>query len=92
MYRESFVRVIELLRQGKTIDVLKLYVGRQATGVGRYVIEQLLCGLVGWIPTVVGIGLHALLYRLILHMNGLAAIENGVRFRFASNIRLGRNV
>jgi acetyltransferase-like isoleucine patch superfamily enzyme len=40
----------------------------------------------------VGIGLRALLYRLILHMDGVAAIENGVRLRFASHIRLGRGV
>ncbi len=48
--------------------------------------------LVGWVPTVVGIGLRASLYRLILHMDGVSAIENGVRLRFADHIRLGRNV
>ena len=48
--------------------------------------------LVGWVPTVAGIALRSILYRLILHMDGLAAIENGVRLRFADHIRLGRNV
>ncbi len=71
---------------------LKLYLGRQAGSPGRYVLEQLLFTLAGWIPTIVGIGLRALLYRLILKMDGLAAIENGVRLRYASHIRLGRNV
>jgi acetyltransferase-like isoleucine patch superfamily enzyme len=45
--------------------------------------------LVGWVPTIIGIGLRAVLYRLMLSMDGLAAIEAGVRLRFASRIRLG---
>ena len=69
---------------------LRLYIGRQAASPARYVAEQLLFALVGWVPTVLGIGLRALLYRLILRMDGVAAIENGVRLRFASHIRLGR--
>jgi acetyltransferase-like isoleucine patch superfamily enzyme len=56
------------------------------------VLEQLLFALCGWIPTVIGIGVRAVAYRLILSMNGIAAIENGVRIRFASHVRLGRNV
>jgi acetyltransferase-like isoleucine patch superfamily enzyme len=71
---------------------LTLYINRQASGWGRYILEQTLFFLVGWIPTVVGIGLRGLLYRLILRMDGLAAIDSGVRLRFASNIRLGHGV
>jgi len=44
--------------------------------------------LLAWIPTFLGIAIRAVAYRLILKMNGLAAIENGVRLRFASNITL----
>jgi acetyltransferase-like isoleucine patch superfamily enzyme len=40
---------------------------------------------------VIGIGLRAVIYRLILRMRGVAAIENGVRIRFADQIELGRN-
>ncbi|MCA9929714.1 MAG: acyltransferase [Anaerolineales bacterium] len=43
-------------------------------------------------PTLVGIGLRGIFYRLILKMDGMAAIENGVRLRFANNIRLGHGV
>ena len=71
---------------------LRLYISRQASNVGRYVLEQALFALVGWIPSVVGVGLRAVLYRLILRMDGIAAIENGVRLRFADRISLGRNV
>ncbi|MCB0065414.1 MAG: acyltransferase [Caldilineaceae bacterium] len=71
---------------------LQLYIARQASSFPRYWLEQLLYLLVGWVPTVIGIGLRAVLYRLILHVDGIAAIENGVRLRFADQIRLGRNV
>jgi acetyltransferase-like isoleucine patch superfamily enzyme len=55
-------------------------------------LEQTLMAAVGWVPTVLGLGLRAALYRLMMHMDGWAAIENGVRLRFASNIRLGHGV
>ena len=71
---------------------LQLYINRQATSLGRYILEQTLYLLVGWIPTIVGIGVRGVLYRLILQMNGWAAIENTVRLRFANNVHLGNGV
>jgi acetyltransferase-like isoleucine patch superfamily enzyme len=71
---------------------IRLYLSRQAASLPRYLLEQTLFALVGWVPTLLGIGLRALLYRLILKMDGLVAIEAGVRLRFASHIRLGRGV
>jgi acetyltransferase-like isoleucine patch superfamily enzyme len=76
----------------KSLDTITLYLKRQAAHPLRYLWEQFWLCLFGWIPTVVGIGLRAIVYRLILKMDGLAAIENGVRLRFASNIRLGKRV
>jgi acetyltransferase-like isoleucine patch superfamily enzyme len=67
-----------------------LYLSRQAASPGRYVLEQSLQAAAGWVPTILGIGLRALLYRAMLRMDGWAAIERGVRLRFAGNIRLGR--
>jgi acetyltransferase-like isoleucine patch superfamily enzyme len=66
-----------------------LYLGRQADSIWRYVWEQMFLSLLGWIPSVVGIGLRAVLYRLILEMHGWAAIESGIRLRFANHITLG---
>lgn len=71
---------------------LGLYLSRQAASLPRYVWEQTLMALVGWVPTVVGVGMRAVLYRLMLRMHGLAAIEAHVRLRFASHITLGRGV
>ena len=73
-----------------TLANLGLYVGRQAASPLHYAWEQTILALAGWAPTVIGIALRALLYRLILHMEGVAAIESGVRLRYASHIRLGR--
>jgi acetyltransferase-like isoleucine patch superfamily enzyme len=56
------------------------------------VIEQCLFLLVGWIPTIVGIGIRGVVYRLIMPMQGMAAIENRVRLRFANLITLAHGV
>lgn len=74
---------------GGTAAQLRLYLGRQARSGRHYVLEQLVQLVAGWIPTILGIGVRGVLYRLILRMEGWAAIERGVRLRFASNIRLG---
>ncbi len=73
-------------------DQLRLYLARQAANPGRYLLEQALYALVGWWPTLLGIGARGLLYRLILHMDGWPAIEKNVRLRQAHNIRLGHGV
>ncbi|MCP5099113.1 MAG: acyltransferase [Chloroflexi bacterium] len=74
------------------ISNLRLYLSRQAVNGWRYVLEQTLYLLVGWVPTLIGVGMRGVLYRLILKMDGMAAIENGVRLRFANQIRLGNGV
>ncbi|WP_298403756.1 acyltransferase [uncultured Chloroflexus sp.] len=73
-------------------DRLQLYLNRQANSLPRYITEQLMQSLFGWIPSVIGIGIRAIAYRAMMHMDGIAAIEDGVRIRFASNVRLGAGV
>ena len=60
--------------------------------MARYVLEQTLMTLLGWIPTIIGMGIRGVFYRLILSMVGWAAIENGVRIRFADKVKLGHGV
>jgi acetyltransferase-like isoleucine patch superfamily enzyme len=74
------------------INRLQLYISRQASSGWRYALEQGFQLLLGWIPSVIGIGFRAILYRLILRSHGIAAIENGVRLRFADQIQLGTGV
>lgn len=68
---------------------IRLYLSRQASSIFRYFYEQLFIVLLGWIPTVVGVAIRSVLYKLILRMDGFAAIENNVRLRFADHIKLG---
>lgn len=74
------------------ISQLRYYLSGQASSVGTYLFEQLVLGLVAWVPSIVGVGLRALSYRLIMRLEGMVAIEAGVRIVYASNIRLGKNV
>ncbi len=71
---------------------LGLYLHRQASSLGRYVLEQALQWLLGGIPTVIGIGLRAVFYRLMLEMQGIVAIESNVRIRYADGVRLAKGV
>lgn len=74
------------------LNTIRLYLDRQASSLPRYILEQLLYFLFGWIPTIIGVGVRGVVYRLILRMDGLAAIESRVRLRFADHIRLGHGV
>lgn len=67
----------------------RLYLSRQASSLFRYIFEQTLIALFGWIPTIVGVALRSVVYKLILKTNGFSAIENNVRLRFADHITLG---
>lgn len=71
---------------------LQLYLSRQSTSLGRYIREQVLQALFGWVPSIVGIGLRTFAYRGMLHAEGNVAIEDGVRIRFADNVWLGKGV
>ena len=74
------------------LKTLKLYIDRQASGLGRYLVEQTILTVFGWIPTIIGIGIRGIIYRLIIKINGIAAIENGVRLVMCSNIKLEKGV
>jgi acetyltransferase-like isoleucine patch superfamily enzyme len=68
-----------------SLSHLALYVRRQAASPWRYVLEQLVLGAFGWIPTPIGMAVRAVAY----NMTGVDGIEAGVRLRFASNVTLG---
>jgi hypothetical protein len=56
----------------KVNNPVNLYLERQADGIGSYILEQSLYLLFGWVPSIVGVGLRGILYRLILKMEGWA--------------------
>ncbi len=69
-----------------------LYLHRQSSSIWRYALEQAVQSLFGFVPTLIGIGLRAVFYRLIMRMDGLVAIEPNVRIRFADHVHLARGV
>jgi acetyltransferase-like isoleucine patch superfamily enzyme len=74
------------------IKQLRYYLNGQASSLPAYILEQLVLTLFGWIPGIVGVGLRALAYRLIMKLDGVSAIESGVRIAYAGNVHLGKNV
>lgn len=80
------------VKQRHPVAGLELYLHRQADTPLRYILEQLLQFFWGWIPTPLGMGIRALCYRLMLEMEGIVAIEPGVRLCFANHLRLERGV
>jgi acetyltransferase-like isoleucine patch superfamily enzyme len=78
------------MKDSGVAEQLAFYVRGQAPTLVDYLVQGLLTSLFGWIPGLPGIALRATTYRLMLHMDGLAAIEPHVRIRHARNVRLGR--
>jgi acetyltransferase-like isoleucine patch superfamily enzyme len=71
---------------------LSFYLRAKTTSVWRYAISELLQGLLGWVPGLVGIGLRAVSYKAFLRSDGLAAIEDHVRLHRPEDIQLGTRV
>ncbi len=74
------------------LEQLRYYLHGQAASVPAYILEQLILTLCGGVPTIAGIGLRSLAYRLIMRLDGFPAIESGVRFAHAANVHLGKSV
>ncbi len=72
----------------KLRERLAFYIKAQSTSVSRYILEQTIFALCSWVPGLLGVAIRALLYRLILHCDGWAAIEPGVRICQAHNVTL----
>jgi acetyltransferase-like isoleucine patch superfamily enzyme len=71
---------------------LRDYLKSNASSVGRYVVQELVLALCGWIPSLPGLAIRALIYKLIMRISGVVAIESGVRLSYVENIKLGRHV
>jgi len=74
------------------LEQLRYYIHGQASGVPAYIAEQFILTLFSWIPTIIGVGLRSLVYRLIMKLDGAVGIEAGVRIAYANKIHLEKNV
>ncbi|MFN0074209.1 MAG: acyltransferase, partial [Chloroflexota bacterium] len=72
------------------LNQLRHYLETQASGVWKYVLQEAVLVALGWIPSLPGMVIRALGYKLILRSDGFPGIESGVRLVFTENIRLGR--
>ena len=71
---------------------LSTYIRTQSSSYRSWFFQELATGLLGWIPSVPGIALRGVGYRLLLNADSMPAIEQDVRLRYIENIQLGRNV
>ncbi len=69
-------------------DTLGFYLRAHSTSPGAYLLEQLVFALCSWIPGLPGVAARSLLYRLVMHCRGWAAIETGVRIAQPRNVTL----
>jgi acetyltransferase-like isoleucine patch superfamily enzyme len=71
---------------------LQFYLRHRTRSPLHYVAGETLQALLGWVPSVVGVGARALSYKLFLRAAGLPAIEDHVRLIRPEDISLGARV
>lgn len=74
------------------LESLKFYMQGKTTSLARYFLSETLQALVGWVPSLVGIGLRGVLYKAVLRADGPPVFEDHVRIHRPEDITLGRNV
>lgn len=74
------------------LALLRFYIDSKTSSLPHYVVSELLQLLLGWVPSIVGVGLRAVAYKLMMKTEGLVAIENGVALTRTEDISLGRSV
>lgn len=67
---------------------LKLHFLMESTGVFRYCLENLIQFFLNWVPSILGIGLRFLFYRMVVKLEGKVVIQAGCIFKQAKNIIL----
>lgn len=69
---------------------LRYYLQGHASSPGRFLLQEIVLALFGWIPSLPGLAIRTLAYKLIMRIDGYAAVERGVRLAYTENVRLGR--
>lgn len=71
---------------------LRFYLQAKTASLWRYAASEALQGALGWIPSLVGVGVRGLAYKLVLEVDGLPLIEDHVRICRPEDVRLGASV
>jgi len=64
----------------------------ESTSIYRYCLEQTTFAVFAWVPTLIGIILRSLIYRLLMNINGNVIIQSGVIIKRAKDITLHNGV
>ena len=72
--------------------LLRIYLASKTGSPWHYVAGETLQALLGWIPSLVGIGIRGIAYQLFLRAESIPAIEDHVRLSRTEDITLGRSV
>ena len=68
------------------------YIAAHSSSLPRYIAEELLDILAGWLPTPIGIGVRSIVWSPLMSGALGAGIERGVILKHTGNIELGRSV
>lgn len=85
---DAEARPLDARPNRRFLDYLRFYVRAQSTGLGAYVLEQSIFALCSWLPSLPGVAIRGLAYKLLLRSRGWAAIEPGVRICQPRNVTL----
>ena len=64
----------------------------ESTSIFRYCFEQTIFTLFAWVPSLIGIVLRSLIYRILIKINGQVIIQSGVIIKRARDITLHNGV
>jgi acetyltransferase-like isoleucine patch superfamily enzyme len=76
----------------KVGKLLGIYLRSKTGSTWHYACGETLQALLGWIPSLVGIGIRGVAYKLFLSAESIPAIEDHVRLSRAEDIAFGRSV
>jgi acetyltransferase-like isoleucine patch superfamily enzyme len=74
------------------VGSVRLYLRAKTRRPLHYLLSEFLQGLLGWIPSIVGIGVRAIAYRAFLRTSSSPAIEDHVRIHRSEDVTLGARV
>ncbi|MFH1888994.1 MAG: acyltransferase [Candidatus Omnitrophota bacterium] len=83
----------DFLKNDSRGNLIGLYVRSNASGALRFIVEQLVTALAGWIPTPAGMVIRAILYKPLLPAGSAAFFsEQNVDIKYFNRLWCGRNV
>jgi len=74
------------------MNIFERFIKTKSTSIPRYILEQVLFLVLQMIPTLAGMVLRGVFYKLIVQSKGVLGVEENVQLCHARNIKAGKNV